>query len=257
MDELHRRNLEGYLMTHQGHTPADAAVKQVTIVLVHGAFVDASGWQAVFELLSREGYEVLVVQNSAISLSDDAARTRSVIAQARYPVVLVGHSYGGAVITEAGNDQKVRCLVYLAAFVPEAGESVFDLVSQAAPDAQNAPLLPPEDGFIRVDPAKFPMAFSADIDPEKAHFMAVAQRPWGLEAVQGKISSPAWKSKPSFYLLASEDRMIPPEAQAKMAARAGASIANVRSSHAVMLSQPGEVAAIIRTVTAEIENIIN
>ncbi|WP_313606785.1 alpha/beta hydrolase [Rhizobium sp.] len=234
-------------MTSQHHSAADIAGKSVTVVLVHGAFVDASGWRPVFEILSQEGYEVLVVQNSAISLSDDVARTRSVIAQATHPVVLVGHSYGGAVITEAGVDENVRCLVYLAAFVPDVGESVFDLASQEVPGAQKAPLLPPVDGFIRVEPAKFPAAFAAEIDPAQARFMATAQRPWGLEAVQGKITSPAWKIRPSFYLLASEDRMIPPQAQENMAAKAGASLVRTRSSHAVMLSQPQDVAAIIRT----------
>lgn len=233
-------------MTLQIQKLADTANKSVTIVLVHGAFVDASGWQTVFQVLSHDGHEVLVVQNSAVSLSDDVERTRSAIAEATFPVVLVGHSYGGAVITEAGADEKVRCLVYLAAFVPDVGESVFDLASQDVPGAEKAPLLPPTDGFIRVDPAKFPMAFAADIEPKQASFMAVAQRPWGLEAVQGKITSPAWRAKPSFYLLATEDRMIPPEAQAMMAARAGAKVGEVRSSHAVMLSQPDEVAAIIK-----------
>lgn len=233
-------------MTLQVQKLADTANKSVTIVLVHGAFVDASGWQTVFQVLSHDGYEVLVVQNSAVSLSDDVERTRSAIAEATFPVVLVGHSYGGAVITEAGADEKVRCLVYLAAFVPDVGESVFDLASQDVPGAEKAPLLPPTDGFIRVDPAKFPIAFAADIEPKQARFMAVAQRPWGLEAVQGKITSPAWRAKPSFYLLATEDRMIPPEAQAMMAARAGAKVVEARSSHAVMLSQPDEVAAIIK-----------
>lgn len=240
-------------MTHQERTSGDIAGKSITVVLVHGAFVDASGWHAVFEILSQDGYEVLVVQNSAVSLSDDVARTRGVIAQATYPVVLVGHSYGGAVITQAGTDEKVECLVYLAAFVPEVGESVFDLASQQIPGAEPAPLLAPADGFIRVDPAKFPAAFGADIDLTTARFMAAAQRPWGLNAIQAKITSPAWKSKPSFYLLASEDRMIAPEAQASMAARAGASIVEVQSSHAVMLSHPHDVAAIIKTAA----NIIN
>lgn len=217
-----------------------------SIVLVHGAFVDASGWRKVYEALSREAYEVLVAQNSAVTFAEDVERTRGLIAQAKHPVILVGHSYGGAVITEAGTHEKVHSLVYLAAFVPAADESVFDLASQEAPGAAKAPLLPPTDGFIRIDPEKFPQAFSADIDLAEAEFMAVAQRPWGLEAVQGKISSPAWKTKPSYYLLATEDRMIPAQAQAAMAARASAHVVEVRSSHAVMLSQPEEVAALIR-----------
>ena len=221
--------------------------ESVSVVLVHGAFVDASGWRKVYDTLSEEGYEVLVVQNSAVTFDQDVARTKTVIAEAKHPVVLVGHSYGGAVITEAGSEEKVLALVYLAAFVPDVGESVFDLASQEVPGAEKAPLLPPNDGFIKIDPQKFAAAFSADIDPAEAKFMAAAQRPWGLEAVQGKITSAAWKTKPSFYLLATEDRMIPAQAQAAMAARAGAAVVEVRSSHAVMLSQPDEVAERIRT----------
>ena len=221
--------------------------KPVSIVLVHGAFVDASGWRKVYEILTHEGHEVLVVQNSAVTFAQDVERTKGVIAEAAHPVVLVGHSHGGAVITEAGIDEKILSLVYLAAFVPDAGESVLDLASQEVPGAEKAPLLPPKDGFIKIDPLKFAAAFSADIDPVEAQFMAAAQRPWGLEAVQGKITSAAWKAKPSFYLLATEDRMIPLQAQAAMAARAGAAVVEVSSSHAVMLSQPDEVAALIRT----------
>ncbi len=220
--------------------------ESISVVLVHGAFVDASGWRKVYEILSQDGYEVLVVQNSAVTFAQDVERTKGVIAEAAHPVVLVGHSYGGAVITEAGIEEKVLGLVYLAAFVPDAGESVFDLASQEVPGAEKAPLLPPRDGFIKIDPQKFAAAFSADIDPAEAQFMAAAQRPWGLDAVQGKITSAAWKAKPSFYLLATEDRMIPAQAQAVMAARAGAAVVEVSSSHAVMLSQPEEVAALIR-----------
>jgi pimeloyl-ACP methyl ester carboxylesterase len=221
--------------------------ESISVVLVHGAFVDASGWRKVYEILSQDGYEVLVVQNSAVTISQDVERTKGVIAEASHPVVLVGHSYGGAVITEAGIEEKVLSLVYLAAFVPDAGESVFDLASQEVPGVEKAPLLPPKNGFIKIDPQKFTAAFSADIDPAEAQFMAAAQRPWGLEAVQGKITSAAWKTKPSFYLLATEDRMIPAQAQAAMAARAGAAVVEVTSSHAVMLSQPDEVAELIRT----------
>ena len=223
----------------------------VSVVLLHGAFVDASGWRQVYDILSEEGYEVLVVQNSAVTFDQDVARTKTVIAEAKHPVVLVGHSYGGAVITEAGSEEKVLALVYLAAFVPDVGESVFDLASQEVPGAEKAPLLPPKDGFIKIDPRKFADAFSADLDPAEAKFMADAQRPWGLEAVQGKITSAAWKSKPSFYLLATQDRMIPAQAQAAMAERAGATVVEVSSSHAVMLSQPDKVAALIRTAAKQ------
>jgi len=221
--------------------------KAASVILVHGAFVDASGWRRVYEILSRDGYEVLIVQNPTVTLQADVEAVRHVIAQARNPVILVGHSYGGAVITEAGNHENVRALVYLAAFMPEAGESVFDLASQEVPGAEPAPLLPPADGFIRVDPAKFPAAFAADIDRAQTRFMAATQVPWGLEAVQGKISTPAWREKPSYFLLATEDKMIPAEAQAMMAKRANAKITEIKSSHAVMMSRPEEVAAMIET----------
>jgi pimeloyl-ACP methyl ester carboxylesterase len=228
--------------------PIDAARAQeraVSIVLVHGAFVDASGWRPVYDLLSQKGYEVLVVQNPTITLDGDAAIVRQAIAQAKHPVVLVGHSYGGAVITEAGVVPKVKSLVYLAAFAPDAGESVLQLASTPVPDAAPAPLLPPKDGFIQVDPAKFSAAFAADVDPATSAFMAASQIPWGLGAVGGKLSVAAWKTKPSFYLLATRDRMIPPAAQRVMAARANAEIVELRSSHAVMLSEPGRVAEFI------------
>ncbi len=223
----------------------DGVVRSVSIVLVHGAFVDASGWRALYEILSQEGYEVLAVQNPTLTFQGDVDATRLVLSEARHPVVLVGHSYGGAVITEAGNHAKVRALVYLAAFVPQAGESVFDLASHKIPGAEPAPLLPPTDGFIRVDATQFPAAFAADIDPAQAHFMAAAQVPWGLDAAQGKISAPAWREKPSYFVLATQDKMIPAEAQAMMAKRANATITEIRSSHAIMMSRPQEVAAVI------------
>lgn len=218
-----------------------AAEKPVSIVLVHGAFVDASGWQLVYNMLSADGYEVLVVQNPTITLDGDVAATRKVIANAKHPVVLVGHSYGGAVITEAGGDAKVRSLVYIAAFAPAAGESVFDLATAPHPGEEGAPLLPPEDGFILVDPAKFPAAFAADVDISTTRFMAAAQVPWGLGAVQTKITNPAWKQKPSYFIVTALDHMIPPSGQRSMAARAGAKVMEIQSSHAVMLSHPKDV----------------
>lgn len=222
-----------------------AAEKPVSIVLVHGAFVDASGWRPVYELLRKKGFEVLVVQNPTITLEGDAEAARQVIAQARHPVILVGHSYGGAVITEAGADPKVRSLVYLAAFAPDAGESVLQLASTPTPGAPPAPLLPPKDGFIQVDPAKFASAFAADVDPAVTRFMAVSQVPWGLGAVGAKIAAPAWKAKPSYYLLTTQDLMIPPAAQRAMAVRAKATLVETASSHAVMLSKPARVADFI------------
>jgi pimeloyl-ACP methyl ester carboxylesterase len=228
------------------------AEKPVSIVLVHGAFVDASGWKSVHDLLSRDGYEVLMVQNPTVTLEGDVDATRRVIARAKHPVVLVGHSYGGAVITEAGSDPKVQSLVYIAAFAPDVGESVFELATKPTPGEDGAPLLPPSEGFILVDPGKFPGAFAADVDPSVTRFMASAQVPWGLGAVQAKISRAAWKMKPSHFMLTTQDHMVPPSTQRTMATRAKAKLVEIRSSHAVMLSHPREVAALVESVASEV-----
>jgi pimeloyl-ACP methyl ester carboxylesterase len=239
------------LLTTTAAQAAPPAEKAVSIVLVHGAFVDASGWQPVYNLLSKDGYEVLVVQNPTITLRDDVAATRQAVAKARHPVILVGHSYGGAVITEAGDDPKVKSLVYLAAFAPEVGESVFQLATAPTPDPEPSPLLPPEDGFIRVDPVKFPTAFAADVDPAITRFMAAAQVPWGLDAVQTKIATAAWKTKPVYFLLTTQDHMVAPATQRAMALRAKATLVEAQSSHAVMLSHPKAVADFITRAAGE------
>jgi pimeloyl-ACP methyl ester carboxylesterase len=217
----------------------------VSIVLVHGAFVDGSGWQATYDLLSRRGYEVLVVQNPTLSLTGDVEATERVIARARHPVVLVGHSYGGAVITLAGNNPRVRSLVYISAFAPDAGETVRQLAEQHVAGEPGAPLLPPRDGFLLVDPAQFPAAFAAGADAALARFMAAAQVPWGVAAVESPIGNPAWRTKPSFFIITAEDRMIPPTTLRMMARRAGGTTIEIPSSHAVMLTRPSEVAAFI------------
>src|SRR3954463_11087202 len=191
--------------------------KPISVVLVHGGFVDGSGWQNVHDILSRDGYEVIVTQHPTVTLADDVTFTRRAIAAAKHPVVLVGHSYGGVVITEAGNDPKVASLVYIAAFAPDAGESVQTLIANPPAGAPVPPILPPEDGFLALDKAKFAAAFAADVDPATARFMANAQVPWGLDAAGGKVTTPAWKSKPSHYLVATNDHMIPPAAQRQMA----------------------------------------
>jgi pimeloyl-ACP methyl ester carboxylesterase len=232
---------------------AVAAEKPVSIVLVHGAFVDASGWRAVYDRLTRDGYEVLVVQNPTITLKDDIAFTERAIRRARHPVILVGHSYGGSVITEAGNDPKVRSLVYLAAFAPDAGESVAKLAEKPVPGEPGAPLLPPEDGFLIVDPAKFPAAFAGDVDAAATAFLANAQTAWGLGAVGGVVTTPAWKAKPSYFLVTTQDHMVPPTAQRAMAARAGGKTTEIASSHAVMLSHPAEVAAFIESADGSVQ----
>jgi|SRR5580658_8453293 pimeloyl-ACP methyl ester carboxylesterase len=217
----------------------------ISVVLVHGGFVDGSGWEGVYQILKRDGYDVCVVQNRTVSLADDVAVTRRAIASQSGRVVLVGHSYGGAVITEAGNDPKVAALVYITAFALGKGESVASLIKDPPPGAPVPPILPPQDGFLFLDGAKFAASFAADVDPQKAAFMADSQVPWGLEALAGAISTPAWQSKPSWYLVATRDKMIPPEAQQFMAKRARATIAEVAGSHAVYVSQPKAVAEVI------------
>lgn len=227
--------------------PASAEEQPLSVVLVHGAFVDASGWRAVYDRLTSNGYEVLVVQNPTISLRDDVAVTERAIAKAKHPVILVGHSYGGSVITEAGNNPKVRSLVYLAAFAPDVGESVATLAENPIPGEPAAPLLPPEDGFLIVDPTKFANAFAADVDASTTAFMAAAQVPWGLDAVGGVITEAAWKSKPSYFMVATQDLMVPPTAQRTMAQRVHATTQEIASSHAVMMSHPDEVTAFIES----------
>jgi len=216
-----------------------------SIVLVHGGFVDGSGWEDVYSILKKDGYSVGVVQNPTISLADDVATTRRVIAEQKGPVILVGHSYGGAVITEAGNDPKVIGLVYITAFAPDKGESVASLIKDPPPGAPVPPILPPKDGFLLLDKEKFPASFAGDVEKGKAAFMAASQVPWGVEALSGAISEPAWRSKPSWYLLVTDDRMIPIAAQRLMAKRAGSTTAEVGGSHAIYVSQPKPVAEII------------
>jgi pimeloyl-ACP methyl ester carboxylesterase len=215
------------------------------IVLVHGGFVDGSGWEGVYNVLKKDGYTVTIVQNPTISLADDVAVTKRAIAAQSGPVILVGHSYGGAVITEAGNDPKVAGLVYVAAFALDKGESVSSLIKDPPPGAPVPPLLPPVDGFLLLDKAKFPASFAGDVNPEEAEFMADSQVPWGVNALGGTISEAAWKAKPSWYLLTTEDRMLPPDAQRLMSKRAGATVVEVKSSHAVYVSQPQAVAHFI------------
>jgi len=218
----------------------------MNIVLVHGAWADGSGWEGVYRLLRKNGFSVSVVQHPTISLTDDVEAVRRVLATQLGPVILVGHSYGGAVITEAGNDPKVVGLVYIAGWIPDKGESVESLIrDRIPPSAPAPPILPPQDGFLLLDRAKFPTSFAGDVDPERAAFMADSQVPWGLEAVSAPNSQPAWKTKPSWSLVASDDRMIPPAAQRFMSERAGATVVEVAGSHAVFVSQPEAVANLI------------
>jgi pimeloyl-ACP methyl ester carboxylesterase len=223
-----------------------AAKSGKAIVLVHGGFVDGSGWAGVHQILKNQGYNVLVVQNATKSLADDVATTKAVIDSLGSEVVLVGHSYGGVVITEAGTHPKVSSLVYITAFAPDKGESVASLIANPPPGAPVPPILPPKDGYLFLDRTKFAASFAADVDVDTASFMADSQVPWGVEALAGAVTEPAWRSKPSYYLVASEDKMIPPPAQRAMAGRAKAEMVEVPGSHAVYVSKPAEVAKIIR-----------
>jgi pimeloyl-ACP methyl ester carboxylesterase len=222
----------------------------VSVVLVHGGFVDGSGWDEVYRVLKKDGYRVSVVQNPTTSLDADVAATKQVIAAQTGPVVLVGHSYGGAVITEAGNDPKVAALVYIAAFAPDKGESVSTLIKNSPPGAPVPPILPPQNGFLFLDAAKFADSFAADIPPDRAEFLANSQVPWGLDALNGTVTAPAWRTKPSWYLVSTEDRMIPPPAQRSMAKRAGATLTEVAGSHAIYMSKPKDVALMIQKAAA-------
>ncbi|MGO8763193.1 MAG: alpha/beta hydrolase [Desulfobaccales bacterium] len=232
-------------------------LKATNVVLVHGGFVDGSGWEGVYKILTKDGYTVSVVQNPTISLADDVAATKRIVAMQNGPVVLVGHSYGGAVISEAGNDPKVAGLVYITAFALDKGESVSTLIKDPPPGAPVPPILPPQDGYLFLDKAKFPASFAGDVDNERAAFMADSQVPWGVTALNGTISEPAWKTKPSWYLVTTDDKMIPPAAQRFMAKRAGSTVVEVKGSHAIYVSQPNAVAALIEKAAREVKEVAN
>ncbi len=219
----------------------------INVVLVHGGFVDGSGWYTVYKNLTKLGHKVSVVQNPTISLADDVAATKRVINAQDGPVILVGHSYGGAVITEAGNHPSVVGLVYIAAFAPDQGESVASLIKDPQPGAPVPPILSPRDGFFLLDSTKFAASFAGDVPADLAAFMADSQVPWGTAALNGVITNPAWKNKPTWYLVTTQDKMIPPPAQRFMAARAGATVTEVKGSHSIYVSQPNAVAEFVET----------
>jgi len=221
------------------------------IVLVHGGFVDGSGWQGVYKILTGEGFNVRIVQNPTLSLADDVAVTKRAIAASDGPVILVGHSYGGAVISEAGTDPNVKGVVYITAFAPDQGESVSSLIANPPPGAPVPPILPPQDGFLFLDRSKFAASFAADVAPELAAFMADSQVPWGVEALAAAVSKPAWRVRPSWYLIATEDKMIPPPAQRQMAKRAESRVVETPGSHSVYVSKPKVVADLIAQAARE------
>ena len=227
---------------------------QPSVVLVHGGFVDGSGWQGVYNLL-KDTYNVRIVQEPNLSHEGDVAATKMIIGQQSEPVILVGHSYGGAVVTEAGNDPKVAALVYIAAFVPDQGESVETILGKAPPGVtMMPPILPPEEGFLFLEREKMPASFAGDLGAEEGAFMADSQVPWGVEALSGTISEAAWRSKPSWYLVATEDGMIPPQHQRMMSEQAGSTVEEAAGSHAIYVSQPAAVAALIEKATSEVSS---
>jgi pimeloyl-ACP methyl ester carboxylesterase len=223
-----------------------------SVVLVHGGFVDGSGWQAVHDLLTKDGYRVAIVQNPTLSLPGDAAAAKLIIDAQEGPVVLVGHSYGGAVISEAGTSPNVAALVYICAFAPDAGESVNALLAGFPKDAPQPPILPPKNGFLFLDRDKFHASFAGDLPADIAAFMADSQVPWGVDALGGPVSEPAWRTKPSWYLVTTNDKMIPPAAQRTMSGRAGSTTVEVAASHSVYLSQPAAVATCIKQAASAV-----
>ncbi|HEY3694892.1 alpha/beta hydrolase [Phenylobacterium sp.] len=236
-------------------SPAQAApaVPVKNVVLVHGGFVDGAGWRGVYDILKKDGFNVSIVQNPTISLAGDVAATREVVDAQGGPVILVGHSYGGVVITEAGTNPNVAGLVYITAFAPDKGESVNSLIANPPPGAPVPPILPPKNGYLYLDKAKFPASFAGDVDAKTAAFMADSQVPWGVEALGGQVTEPAWKSKPSWYLRVTDDRMIPLPAQQAMSKRAGSTIVEVAGSHAIYVSNPKAVAAIIEKAASGVK----
>src|SRR3954467_10998542 len=223
------------------------------VVLVHGGFVEGSGWRGVYDLLTAEGFNVSVVQNQTLSLESDVETTRNVLDQQDGPAILVGPSYGGAVISEAGRHERVAGLVYIAAFAPDAGESVNTLIADPPPGAPAPPILAPVDGFLFLDRAKFAGSFAADLPADDAAFMADSQVPWGVDALGGAVAEPAWRGKPSWYLVATDDRMIPPPAQRAMSSRAGATVIEAPGSHSIYVSQPQLTADLIKRAAREVQ----
>jgi pimeloyl-ACP methyl ester carboxylesterase len=216
------------------------------IVLVHGAFVDGSGWQGVYDDLTADGYRVAVVQNPTLSLAGDVAAAHQILGVLDGPAVLVGHSYGGAVITEAGTHPNVAALVYIAGYAPDKGESLGTLIGEAPTDVPAPPILPPQAGLLFLDRDKFPAAFAADVPEKVAAFMADSQVGFGVDALNGAISDAAWRTKPSWYLLTTRDRMIPPAQQRAMSERAKAAVTETPANHAVFVSHPAVVAQVIK-----------
>lgn len=233
----------GSLLAGQSVIAQNTPVKNV--VLVHGAFADGSGWKNVYTILTQKGYNVSIVQIPLTSLKDDVAATKVVLDRIEGPVVLVGHSWGGAVISEAGIDPKVKSLVYVAAFVPEVGESVGQLATSLPAAPENGVTAPDKNGYVFYDKTKFHSGFAGDISQVESDFMADSQVPIVAASFGATLEHAAWKSKPSFGVLSTQDKSLLPEIQRKMYKRANSIITEVKASHVVFISQPEEVSAVI------------
>ena len=215
------------------------------IVIVHGAFTDGSGWESVYRILTNRGYNVTLVQNPLSSLEDDVNTTGRILARQQGPVVLVGHSWGGTVITQVGEAENVVSLVYVAAFVPDIGESTLDLAKKASPAPENGILPPDEYGYIYYDKGKFHSGFAADLDKSKAEFMYASQGPIAAKAFITPVTVAAWKSKPAYAIVATEDKSISPQLEREMYKRAGAAVTEMKGSHALYISKAQAVADVI------------
>lgn len=219
------------------------------IVLVHGAFADGSGWKALYGILTKQGYEVTAVQNPLTSLEDDVTAVQTALDRLNAPVVLVGHSWGGAVITEAGNHPAVKALVYVAAFQPDKGESALYWLQTAPPAPENGVLLPDEKGIVYYAKDKFYAGFCGDLPKEEADFMYASQGAFYAKGFATPISQAAWKSKPAYAVVATDDKSIAPEIQRTMYKRSGTKVTEVKGSHVVFMSQPEAVAKVVMVAT--------
>ncbi|HLL29318.1 MAG TPA: alpha/beta hydrolase [Xanthobacteraceae bacterium] len=217
------------------------------IVLVHGAITDGSGWRGVYDILTKDGYHVSVVQQPLTGLSDDVAATKRVIDQQDGPVILVGHSYGGTIITVAGADPKVRALVYVAALQPDVGETTNQLAASMPGEVPGSDLKPTKDGFIFLEPTKFAADVAADLPPAQAEYMSNSQMPVAAAAFDAPVTVAAWRDKPSYGIIATTDRVLNPKLAHWMYERSGARITEIEGSHLVYISQPGVVASVIET----------
>jgi pimeloyl-ACP methyl ester carboxylesterase len=240
--------LPGIAIAATAPAPASAPIRN--IVLVHGAFADGSGWQPVADILTKDGYTVSVVQEPLTSLADDVAATNRILDRQQGRAILVGHSYGGAIITQAGNNAHVAALVYVAAFAPDAGDTIVAQIKSASPPAAKS-IAPTADGYLLVDQASFPADFAADLPLSQARFMALSQVPWNAKIVETAITAPAWKSKPAYGIVAGQDRMINPDLERAMYRHAGAKVTEIQGSHAVFISHPRAVADVIEQAARE------